>query len=169
MDARLRTAPRRCSLGPMAMKITHATGFDTLSYARRLKAAGVDEAQAEAHAEAVRDAVAEGVATKDDLDKGLAAAKVDLDTGLTALRTDLDNGLAAVKADIARVENRMATKAELAEVKAELAEAKAELKTDVANLETRLTVRFVGIAVGIVLANAGLTFGLLKLLLPAAG
>ena len=34
-----------------------ATGFDTLAYARRLKAAGVDEAQAEAHAEAVRDAV----------------------------------------------------------------------------------------------------------------
>ena len=29
-----------------------ASGFDTLSYARRLKAAGVDEAQAEAHAEA---------------------------------------------------------------------------------------------------------------------
>ena len=28
-----------------------ATGFDTLAYARRLKAAGVDEAQAEAHAE----------------------------------------------------------------------------------------------------------------------
>ena len=28
-----------------------ATGFDTLAYVRRLKAAGVDEAQAEAHAE----------------------------------------------------------------------------------------------------------------------
>ena len=77
-----------------------ATGFDTLAYARRLKEAGVDEAQAEAHAEAVRDAVTEGVATKADL----------------------------------------------------------------ANLETRLTVRFVGIAVGIVLANAGLTFALFRLL-----
>ena len=43
-------------------------GFDTLSYARRLKAAGVDEAQAEAHAEAVRDAITQGVATKPDLD-----------------------------------------------------------------------------------------------------
>ena len=40
-----------------------ATGFDTLAYARRLKEAGVDEAQAEA----VRDAVTEGVATKTDL------------------------------------------------------------------------------------------------------
>ena len=48
-------------------KTVTATGFDTLTYARRLKAAGVDEAQAEAHAEAVRDAVTEGVATKADL------------------------------------------------------------------------------------------------------
>ena len=33
-------------------------GFDTPAFARRLEAAGVDTAQAEAHAEAVRDAVA---------------------------------------------------------------------------------------------------------------
>ena len=44
-----------------------ATGFDTLAYARRLKEAGVDEAQAEAHAEAVRAAITEGAATKADL------------------------------------------------------------------------------------------------------
>ncbi len=88
-----------------------ATGFDTLAYARRLKAAGVDEAQAEAHAEAVRDAVTEGVATK----------------------ADLDNGLAAVKADL---------KAAVADLKADM------LK----------------VAIGIVFANAGLTFALLKLL-----
>ncbi len=56
----------------------HVTGFDTLAYARRLKAAGVDERQAEAHAEAVRDAVTEGVAAKADLDKGLAAVKADI-------------------------------------------------------------------------------------------
>ena len=51
------------------MTITTApvTGFDTLSYARRLKAVGVDEAQAETHAEAVRDAITQGVATKADL------------------------------------------------------------------------------------------------------
>ena len=44
-----------------------APAFDTLAYARRLKGAGVDEAQAEAHAEAVRDAITEGVATKADI------------------------------------------------------------------------------------------------------
>ena len=46
---------------------TTATGFDTLAYARRLKEAGIDEAQAEAHAEAVRDAIMEGAATKADI------------------------------------------------------------------------------------------------------
>ena len=50
----------------MAMTAS-APGFDTLAYARRLKEAGVDEAQAEAHAEAVRDATTEGVATKADI------------------------------------------------------------------------------------------------------
>ena len=44
-----------------------APGFDTLSYARRLKDADVDEKQAEAHAEAVRDAITQGVATKADM------------------------------------------------------------------------------------------------------
>ena len=62
-------------------------GFDTLAYARRLKEAGVDEAQAEAHAEAVRDAITEDVATK---------------------------------ADIARVEDKMATKADLATLRADV-------------------------------------------------
>ena len=85
-----------------------ATAFDTYAAAKTLREAGFDERQAEAAVTMVRDAVTEGVATKADLDKGLAALK-------------------------------------------------AELKTDMADLETRLTVRFVGIAVGIVLANAGAT------------
>ena len=55
-----------------------ATGFDTLAYARRLKEAGVDEAQAEAHAEAVRDAMTEGVATKADLGTAIAELKADM-------------------------------------------------------------------------------------------
>ena len=43
------------------------TGFDTLACARRIKEAGVSDAQAEAHAEAVRDAVTCGAAAKTDL------------------------------------------------------------------------------------------------------
>ena len=47
--------------------MANAPAFDTLAHARRLKVAGVGEAQAEAHAEAVRDAVTEGVATRADI------------------------------------------------------------------------------------------------------
>ena len=88
-----------------------ATAFDTLSYARRLREAGVAEAQAEAHAEAVRDAIMEGVATKADL-KATAAG----------LRADLKTAVADLKADMLKV------------------------------------------AIGIVIANAGLTVALVKLL-----
>ena len=95
--------------------IVTATAFDTLAYARRLKAAGVDEAQAEAHAEAVRDAMTEGVATKADLEVVHAGLEARIDSKTADLKTDL-------------------------------------LK----------------VAIGIVFANAGSTFALLKLLPQAA-
>ena len=41
--------------------------FDTLAYARRLKEAGVDDKQAEAHAEAARDSMMGSVATRSGL------------------------------------------------------------------------------------------------------
>ncbi len=69
-----------------------ATGFDTLAYARRLKEAGVDEAQAEAHAEAVRDAMTEGVATKADLGTAVAG----LETRLTRFVLAVAAGQAAL-------------------------------------------------------------------------
>ncbi len=41
--------------------------FDTLSYAKKLKAAGVPEAQAEAQAEAIAAAMSDSLATKIDV------------------------------------------------------------------------------------------------------
>lgn len=67
---------------------TTVPAFDTLAYARKLKAAGVDEAQAEAHAEAVRDAVTEGVATKADI-VPLDAKIVHLDAKIDAVKAEL--------------------------------------------------------------------------------
>lgn len=67
---------------------TTVPAFDTLSYARRFKEAGVDEAQAEAHAEAVRDAVTEGVATKADI-VPLDAKIVHLDAKIDAVKAEL--------------------------------------------------------------------------------
>src|SRR4051794_30818674 len=55
--------------------------FDTLSYARRLKQAGLPEAQAEAIADATRELVVQDVATKADL----AAVRADM----AALRSDM--------------------------------------------------------------------------------
>ena len=90
--------------------MTPAHAFDTLAYARKLKAVGVDEAQAEAHAEAVRDAVTEGVATKADLDNGHTALRTDLENQISALKKDLENQISAlrleVKAQIAAAEKR---------------------------------------------------------------
>ncbi len=60
-------------------------GFDTLAYARRLESAGVEPAQAEAHADALQAAISESVATKADLQAGLA----DLKTGLAELKAEL--------------------------------------------------------------------------------
>lgn len=51
------------------------SGFGTLAYAQRLKAAGVEDKQAEAHAAAARDSQA-GLATKADLEH--LATKADL-------------------------------------------------------------------------------------------
>ena len=71
---------------------------------------------------------------------------------VATVRDAITGGVAA-KTDIAHLEDKI-----------EHIEDKMATKADLAALETRVTVRFVGIAVGIVLANAGLTFALLKLL-----
>lgn len=49
-----------------------ATVFDTLAYAKKLKAAGVSDAQAEAQAEALASAIGAEIATKADLREATA-------------------------------------------------------------------------------------------------
>ena len=66
------------------------TTFDTLKATKRLMAAGFDSTQAEAQAETIREALAEGVATRADLadvkaDIARLEGKIDsLDARLTA-------------------------------------------------------------------------------------
>lgn len=55
-----------------------STAFDTLKFVKRLEAAGIDQAQAEAIAEAFRDAAGEDLVTRDYLDARLSAQTVDL-------------------------------------------------------------------------------------------
>ena len=53
----------------------NATVIDTLRYANRLKAAGVESGQAEAMSRAINDELTEGVATKADLDDAVVELK----------------------------------------------------------------------------------------------
>ena len=52
--------------------------FDTLAYSKRLKAAGVPEAQADAQAEALAEAVTTQLITRDHLDLRIAEVKADI-------------------------------------------------------------------------------------------
>ena len=47
--------------------MAHTITFDTLAYAKKLKEAGVPDAQAEVHAEAIAELIDERIATKQDL------------------------------------------------------------------------------------------------------
>ena len=93
MDGNVRD---RIALAPCAApaysRCMTIAAFDTLAYARRLKEAGVDEAQAEAHAEAVRDAIAEGGATKADIIR--LEAKIDAMKWVVALHAALTLAMA---------------------------------------------------------------------------
>ena len=74
--------------------------FDTLAYAQRLKAAGVAEEQAEAHAQALRDAVTETAVSKADLEAGFAR----IDGRMDLLETRLDE---RIRASEARTDERI--------------------------------------------------------------
>ena len=68
------------------------TDFDTLAYARRLREAGVEAKQAEAHAEAAR-TVRSGLATKADLDNLETRLEMRFDARIAALRADIYRAL----------------------------------------------------------------------------
>lgn len=61
---------------------------DTISYARRLRDAGVSPEQAEAHALAMLGYV-QDLASKQDLDRAVAEIKADADRSNAALRSEL--------------------------------------------------------------------------------
>ncbi len=115
--------------------------FDTHAAVTALREAGFDERQAEGVVATVRDAVAEGVATRADVDRledrmatRFAFAEV------KAALAEVKAALARLEGRIKRVEDKMVTKADLAEVRA-----------DIARLETRM---FIGMltAVGAIVA-----------------
>ena len=73
------------------------TQLDTLAFAKRLREAGVPNAQAEAHAEAAHDFFTGTLATKTDV--------VDLKA---AIRADIADLKQAIKTDVARIDTTIA-------------------------------------------------------------
>ena len=66
--------------------------FDTLACARKLREAGVETKQAEAHAEAAR-TIRAGLATKADLDASLDSLETRFDARIATLRADIYRAL----------------------------------------------------------------------------
>jgi ethanolamine ammonia-lyase large subunit len=113
--------------------------LDTLSYARRLKQAGMPEAQAEAIAEATRDFVLEDLATNANLvrvEEGLKAEIGRIEQKLTAEIGRIEQKLTA---EIGRIEQKLT--AEIGRVEQRLTTEVASLRAEMEALSLRLTVR----------------------------
>ena len=104
-------------------RMTTALAFDTYAAAKTLRDAGFDEAQAEAAVAMVRDAFAEGAATRADI-------------------ADVKAEIADVKAKITDVKAELKT-----ELKAEIAQFRAEVKAELQAFELRMTLRLGGLIV----------------------
>ena len=74
--------------------------FDTHRFVKRLVESGLAEETAEVLADEQSRLLTDNLATKNELDTGLAAVRADLEKGLAAVRADLEVGLAGVRADL---------------------------------------------------------------------
>ena len=98
-----------------------ALRLDTLSFSKRLRNAGADEALAEAIVEGITGA----------------------DTSELATKADLREVESALKSDLREVES--ALKSDIADVKSEIAAVRTELKLDMANSENRTVMKLAGL------------------------
>lgn len=145
--------------------------FDTLAYAERLKAAGIDGAHANAHAEALRAALGEGVATRADVreiraDIARLGGRIDgiegrID-GIEGRIDGLEGRIDGLEGRLDGIEEKMATKTDLAHVEEKMA-----TKTDLVRLETlieRSANRTLLATTGLMVAIGGLIVAALKFL-----
>ena len=84
-----------------------AIAFDTLAYVKKLKEAGVPEAQAEAQAETFAEIIDERLATKHGMKELEVALKRDLKELEVALKRDLKGLEVALKRDLKELEIRL--------------------------------------------------------------
>jgi predicted nucleic acid-binding Zn-ribbon protein len=105
--------------------------FDSLTYARRLKAAGFSEAQAEALADANRELLMSDLATKDDI--GSVMGEIGSVKGeIASVRGEIDSvrgEIGSFRADVTTMDQRL---------RVDMATMDQRLRTDMAAQEQRL-------------------------------
>lgn len=84
----------------------NGTVIDTLRYADRLKAAGVEPGQAEAMSRALNAELTEGLVTKTDLDAATAALRADLGGAIRKLEQKVDAGFAAINGEFPAIDGK---------------------------------------------------------------
>lgn len=113
--------------------------FDTLTFAKRLTAAGEKVEVAEAHAMALKELVMDTIATKGDvadLRKETALVRGDLLKEIAQLRKDLGEEITQVRKDLGGEIAELRT--DLGKARTEIGDLRTELKFDIAASEERV-------------------------------
>lgn len=125
-----------------------SVAFDTLRAARRLRdEGGFEEKQAAILVDIFAQAMAESLATKEDLQKTETALRSDLEKTETALRADM----AALRSDLEKTETAL---------RSDMGTMESALRSDLEKLEQRMTIRLGTMMV----AGFAIVVALLKLL-----
>jgi hypothetical protein len=119
--------------------------LDTLKVARRLRAAGFTEPQAEAVLAAVQEAAADAdIAARADLKAEIAAVRTELKTEIAALRTELKTEIAALRTEL---------KTEIAELRSELRQSELRLEAKLESIKADILNRVFGLILGALVVN----------------
>lgn len=132
--------------------------FDTLAYANRLKAAGVEsklaEAQAEANADMMANLVDNTLATKADLQHEVRKIEERITTLQSTLQSELERQILATQLMLTQLRS---------DFELRMLELRSSSAQSMKDLETRLTLRLGGIVVG-GLAVISTIFSLLRVI-----
>lgn len=132
--------------------------FDTLAYAKKLKAAGVPELQAEIHAETFAEFIEDKLATRQDIMRMENEIKHDMQLMENTLKQDMQHMENELKQDMLRLENEF--KLEIHEINKEIKALDCRTDVKLAELKTDLIKWVVGISA----AQAALIISVIRLL-----
>jgi hypothetical protein len=134
-----------------------AIAFDTLAYAKKLKAVGVPSEQAEIQAETIAEVMDERMATKRDLD----LSENNLRHDMKEIESNLRHDMAKIKHDMKEIESNLRHNMKEMEgrLNLEIEKLRGEVSKEIAHCKADLVRWQIGLAFGIV----GVLFALMKL------